>query len=354
MLQQQIHLSFREGSSDKVYQVTLEEKENGFLVNFAFGRRGAALNTGSKTSSPVDLPSAQKIFDKLVKEKKGKGYTEDESGKPNYSNSDKEDTGIRCQLLNPIEEEEVNAFLNDDNYIAQQKEDGNRMGVVKRQQKLIVVNRKGQSIGFSDTLKPLLEIKGDFALDGESINDKLHVFDILELNGEDLRLLPFEKRFEILVDFVNKNDGHDCLVLVETAIGREQKKALYDNLLKVNAEGIVFKDRRSKYTPGRPASGGTQRKFKFCETASFVVDSVNLKRSVMLSLVDANGKLAEAGNVTIPPNYSVPEKGDIVEVKYLYAFPESGSIYQPVYLGKRTDVEKEECSTSQLKYKKPL
>ena len=38
-------------------------------------------------------------------------------------------------------------------------------------------------------------------------------------------------------------------------------------------------------------------------------------------------------------------------VKYLYAFSESGSIYQPVYLGKRNDIPAAECVTDQLKYK---
>jgi bifunctional non-homologous end joining protein LigD len=58
-----------------------------------------------------------------------------------------------------------------------------------------------------------------------------------------------------------------------------------------------------------------------------------------------------AGNVTIPPNHEVPSKGEVVECQYLYAFRESGSIYQPVYLGKRTDIPAAECTTDQLKYK---
>jgi len=40
-----------------------------------------------------------------------------------------------------------------------------------------------------------------------------------------------------------------------------------------------------------------------------------------------------------------------VECRYLYAFKESGCIYQPVYLGTRDDIPAEECTTSQLKFK---
>jgi bifunctional non-homologous end joining protein LigD len=40
----------------------------------------------------------------------------------------------------------------------------------------------------------------------------------------------------------------------------------------------------------------------------------------------------------------------IVEMRYLYAF-KGGCISQPVYLGKRDDVQREQCVVSQLKYK---
>jgi len=51
-----------------------------------------------------------------------------------------------------------------------------------------------------------------------------------------------------------------------------------------------------------------------------------------LQLLD-NGKLVPAGNVTIPPNCPIPAVDQVVECRYLYAFKESGCIYQPVYLG---------------------
>jgi bifunctional non-homologous end joining protein LigD len=56
------------------------------------------------------------------------------------------------------------------------------------------------------------------------------------------------------------------------------------------------------------------------------------------------------GNVTIPANHSIPAKGAIVEVRYLYAYP-GGSLFQPVYLGKRDDVDMRACTVSQLKFK---
>ena len=50
-------LYYREGNSDKIYQVGIEQSGDGFVVNFAYGRRGATLNTGAKTASPVPYGS---------------------------------------------------------------------------------------------------------------------------------------------------------------------------------------------------------------------------------------------------------------------------------------------------------
>jgi bifunctional non-homologous end joining protein LigD len=70
-----IALYFREGTSDKVYNVSLQQEVlNGYVVNFSYGRRGNNLVVGSKTKAPISLASARVIFDKLVKEKICKGY----------------------------------------------------------------------------------------------------------------------------------------------------------------------------------------------------------------------------------------------------------------------------------------
>jgi bifunctional non-homologous end joining protein LigD len=91
-------------------------------------------------------------------------------------------------------------------------------------------------------------------------------------------------------------------------------------------------------------------KHKFHETASFIVGKINAKRSVTLQLFGGKSLVA-AGNVTIPPNHEIPKPGSVVECRYLYAFKESGCIYQPVYLGERDDIAPAECVVAQLKFK---
>src|SRR4030042_2054662 len=129
MTSENITLYFKQGSSDKVYQASLEEVEyNRFVVNFAYGRRGATLKTGTKTQTPVDYASAKKIYDKLVKSKTAEGYAPGAEG-PQYvhTDADTRDTGIHCQSLNFITATEARRLIKDDEWWAQGKYDGKRM-----------------------------------------------------------------------------------------------------------------------------------------------------------------------------------------------------------------------------------
>lgn len=68
-------LHYREGNSDKVYEVDLCEVSQGrYVVNFRYGRRGASLKEGTKTTQPVPEAEARRVFDKLVASKVDSGY----------------------------------------------------------------------------------------------------------------------------------------------------------------------------------------------------------------------------------------------------------------------------------------
>lgn len=71
----QTTLHYQDDRSDKIYEVDLlSAGDDGYIVNFRYGRRGANLKEGTKTTKPVPLPEAEKLFDKLVKDKTKKGY----------------------------------------------------------------------------------------------------------------------------------------------------------------------------------------------------------------------------------------------------------------------------------------
>lgn len=71
----QIKLFYKEGNSDKVYEIDLccIDATN-YVVNFRYGKRGSVLKDGTKTPEYVSAEKAQIIFDKLENEKKAKGY----------------------------------------------------------------------------------------------------------------------------------------------------------------------------------------------------------------------------------------------------------------------------------------
>ena len=72
---EQSRLWFREGASDKVFEIDLVEVATGqYVVNFRHGRRGTALKDGTKTALPLSLDRARVIFGRLVDEKKAGGY----------------------------------------------------------------------------------------------------------------------------------------------------------------------------------------------------------------------------------------------------------------------------------------
>src|ERR1035437_1191227 len=349
--QERVAMYYREGSSDKVYQAAIEPAGNQFVVNFAYGRRGATLTTGTKTSSPVDYAAAKKIYTKLVGEKIATGYSEGADGTP-YQHTDKQASGILPQLLNPMEEAEVELLLRDDNYCAQEKFDGKHLLVRKQDDDLEGINKKGFVVGLPQTVaNELRSVSGSFIPDGESIGDDYHAFDLLEYNGENLRLLPYRVRLARLIDLLllTRSD-YKHIRLVETAFSTQQKIELWERLRRGNCGGDVFKRLDAPYGPGRPNSGGPQLKFKFVAMLSAVVVKINVQRSVELGLFQGRS-LVSCGNVTIPANHEIPTVGTVVDARYLYAAKESGVLYQPVYLGPRDDIDPGECLVSQLKFK---
>ena len=346
---EQITLYYREGSSDKVYQTCIEPKDGGYVVNFAYGRRGATLSTGTKTAEPVDYTTAKRIYDRLVAEKTAKGYTPGADGTP-YRHTDREgrSTRIYCQLLNPVDKGQLESLLQNPDFWLQEKHDGRRLLIHKQGSEIIGINRLGLTVGLPYSLvEAARAIPADFIIDGEAVGDILHAFDVLSYRGNDLRDRAYRDRYLVLFNlmaFATQN----VIKLVDSAYTVTQKRQVFEKLKAGCREGVVFKNVDAPYTAGRPNSGSSQFKFKFHETASFIVSRINAKRSVSLMLFDGD-RVVAAGNVTIPANQEVPPVGAVLEVRY--AFRESGVIYQPVYQGRREDIPTEECQVSQLKFK---
>lgn len=350
---EQTTLYYRQGNADKVYQVRMEPKAEGFVVNVAYGRRGSTMTAGTKTPAPVPEGEARKVYERLIRDKAAKGYTPGQDGTTyRLTDLDGRDTGLRCQLPHAIDEERLPELVASTEFLMQEKFDGRRLMVRKIGAQIDGINRRGLIIPLPEAIvEAVRALPCDCILDGESLGDRYILFDLLQHWGKSLRDRPAAERLELLAQNLRGVATGAGLQLAESASSPAKKEAMLNRLRAASAEGVVFKRIDSLIAPGRETHSDWF-KVKFVETASFVAGEPNDgRRSVALWLYGEHGALVPAGNVTIPASCSVPSPGAVVEVRYLYAHRQSGSIYQPVYLGERDDIDATECTVSQLKFK---
>ncbi len=365
-----IQLFFQEGASDKVYIATILEDGGAYTVKVEWGRRGSALNRGNKAVK-VSLDSAEKTFAKLVREKTAKGYqpiTEDVKpaavAPPEGEGSGSKVAGKRtkvgpaAQLLNAIDESELDAFLLDDRYVAQQKLDGYRVVARVERGRVVATNRAGQETQVPDPVRDGVSgLPHGTVVDGEVVaHEEGHVywlFDVLAVAGRDVTGLGYVARWELLDGELEPGLSGPVRVL-GLASSHRDKRALHDKLAAARAEGVVFKDARAPYKPGRPASGGEQRKHKFVKSADVVLVA-NAGNAYRMAVFDG-GRQLEVGKVFAGTTNESRRRIDellgagerpVAEVKYLYA-TEDEQLFQPVFVRLRDDKEPAECLRGQL------
>ena len=377
VFQQTLHNT--DGGSDKLYRVTLTEEADGLhSVRAEACRRGDAYKDMGFKAQGATLEAATKMALATLKGKIKGGYKvietfdRDNSGAEGVTAAavavaaavEVSDSGHRPQLLNIVDEATADALINDTRSIMQEKHDGRRHAVrFDTETPLTGINKLGRTVPvdprIAEALGKLFAKAGGYLVDGELVGDTLHIFDLLQAGPTaaegDIRHMGYMDRMGRLQRIAGLcpeafEDG--SIKVVATFVGREAKRAAFADFKAANAEGVVFKVLDSVYEAGRPNSNGPHIKFKFTETASFLVKGVNAKRSIELGLFDEDGSLRSMGNCTLPANHSIPRVGQVCEVRYLYAYP-GGSVFQPTYLGLRDDIADDECSLAKqhIKYK---
>lgn len=347
----------QEGSSDKEYQITLQEAGDGYEVVAYAGPRGRATNRHVKSgSAPVELAKAEKVFAGLLREKTSKGYvlSEDAGSSPvviapqtSRPDGPKCVTGgpkfVTAMLLNEIDENHARGLLRSPMWAAEMKLDGERIQLHRSGSTVTGYSKKENVRALSDGIvQAALSIAGDYVLDGELVDGSFYPFDVLYASGQSTVSASWETRQIILHELVGSS-----FQICPAVVSEVEKFTMWDTLRATGAEGIVFKLRSAEYQHGKPNSGGDALKFKFVATASVIVGQQNgEKRSVYMHLADGT----EVGKVTIPVNKAIPAPGTIIEVRYLYA-RRGGDLIQAVYLCDRTDVDREECIAAQFQYK---
>lgn len=254
---------------------------------------------------------------------------------------------------------EAMKLIEDPNWAAQTKEDGIHLLAARTPTRQVFLNRKGEPHAVSPTIAKALEnLLPNTLLDGEKLHSgELVLFDTMYVDDTDLRELPYEARFARLnLDILPRVD-RSVVRVVESAIGQVAKLELLTRIRAANGEGLVFKDLRALYRPGRPETGGTCRKLKFLKSVTCVCQrrpdtDKNQKASFEMWVMDEAGKPVNIGQVTAQQYFDdiEPGKARVGEVVYLYSTPEN-KLTQPVLKRPdpwRTDKSAEECTLDQL------
>jgi len=353
-------LYYQQGSSDKVYHLQLEGEQNQWSVQAQWGRRGSTLQSDTKASG-VRYEEAKRVYDRILREKTGKGYqiaqatASDDMAMVVGLPQTKEHSGHSPELLTPVEEPDALRFIDDASWWFQQKFDGRRLAVQKTEEAYTGINKLGQIVPIDGRLAKSLDLVDakSFLVDGEITGSYFFLWDLLSVNGANLRGQPYELRYARLTERFQGADG--TLRVARTAMTQKTKRAFVKAMHETNAEGFVCKDRHAVYAGGRT---GQHYKCKFVTTGSFIVGpkpegrAADGHRSIALYLLDGEGRRF-MGTVGVPDRYALPRDRDIVEIRYLYCHPgPEGKLIQAKYFGKvRTAVEPRECSVSQLKIK---
>lgn len=365
-----IELFYQEGSSDKVYNVALVEEDDGtHTVQVAWGRRGSALSQGTKALKTT-LQKAERAYERVVREKSGKGYEEATAevrpaavappvGQGSGSRAARRPgsrarLGQAAQLLNPVGADAVEALVEDGGVVAQQKLDGVRVLAHVSAEGVVATNRQGQVTSVPGPVADALAtLEPGTIVDGELVGEAYHIFDMLSAAGDDLRGQGYSDRLARLEGI--SGALRPPLHPVQTARTTRQKRALFTRLQRQGAEGVVFKRIDAPYRPGRPASGGAQLKHKFVKSADVVILE-NAGNAYLMGVHTAGGELRQIGKVFAGTTNETRRELDealaagerpVAEVRYLYATADH-QLYQPVFCQLRDDKEPADCRLDQL------
>ena len=357
MQAESISLYQKHGTTDKEYHAQLKPEGSGWVITMQNGRRGGTLTPRRKFEQPVAYEVAKKEYDKLVRSKKSDGYSEGEAGVAFQDVSfEARFTGNVPQLYNEATPAQVESYLADPAWWLQEKYDGHRRMIQRTGKDIIGSNRKGLQVALPQPIVDCLmyvEDEGDILLDGEIMGGSvLFIFDVLIVNGKDIRDEPLEARLVHLERIKAKLEaaGSQALFATSTARTEEEKRRLYAVLREKALEGGMFKRLNAPYKAGRPNSGGDQMKNPFIWRATFIAGKRKSgKRSVELFGVDGDQDVF-LGYCTIPANHSVPPVGTFIDADYKYVYV-GGAVAQARYVRERDDVDRADCAISKLHYK---
>jgi ATP-dependent DNA ligase len=246
------------------------------------------------------------------------------------------------ELLTRVMAEHAAVYILNDRYWVQPKRDGERLLICRKGEDILGWNKKGQPTSVARQLCSVLRSVSieTFTLDGEIEASGYHVWDLLQINEDNLTTYEYRDRYSILQHF----SSLPLISVVPTWKNASDKERTTFEYLQQGVEGIVFKDSLARYRPGR---AGQHFKLKFERTATVRIKALDITRDSAIIEMHDGGQWQEVSGIKVKRGEVNP--GDYVEVRYLSA-TESRRLLQPVFIRLRRDVSDEDCSIGQVEF----
>ena len=256
---------------------------------------------------------------------------------------------------------ELDRYVNDDDWLMEQKLDGTRAMVnvsispdgtphyswVSGGGNVLSHSAATQWFAHFET--ELAPAEEEYWLDGEIMinSGEFWVYDIVGYGDRDLTTVSFADRRKVLEAlFKSFGLGGQRVNVLPQSKTAEEKRFLYQESDRLGGEGVVL-----KYVNGIYVDGGRtqqQLKLKFRKTVDCIVTDRNVKGGCNARLsVFQEGKLRPIGGCSMIGKPDA-QPGDVVEVGYLYA-TEALVVYQASLHCLRPDKPAEECTIDQLR-----
>jgi len=255
---------------------------------------------------------------------------------------------IKAELLTPIDEQALITFARNPDYGFQEKHDGDRVLVEKKGSDFRTYNRDGEP---TRPLSPLLQrtllATGiDFIIDTERMplpGESLVILDLIGLMGHDITGLSYAEREAFAHQAFGKAGA--CIKVIHTVEGEESKLTFAMLLHVEKKEGVVVRDMRRPYRPGRAKQ---HFKLKFVKELDAVVigPSPDGKDSVRIGVYDG-GKMHEVSGVSLRNKFTL-SPNDVVTVRFLCVTKDM-KIREPRIVRQRFDKKASDCTLGQLR-----
>lgn len=265
---------------------------------------------------------------------------------------------IKAMLAQEVDAAKLDRYIKSDEWIFQQKLDGERLLVTIENGEVLTFNRKGEPKGKAinpNVLREFIGMPEGVWFDGELVGDVLAnavfwLFDLPLAPGAVALDDPLEFRLDVLDSFFAGWQPRPWVRLLPRAESPSDKAVLAKRLEAAGAEGVMLKHRTSPYQPFHRSRWCL--KAKYVKEIDCIVSRIGVdgKESACLAVVTQKGKADpfEIGKCSLigKPPVNV---GDVVTVRYLYA-TDDNRLYQPRLIRVRDDKAALDCDVSQLVY----